>query len=306
LIIALYLSAIIAANLIAASFGPSASVLTSFAFIGATLTLRDRMHDRWSGKNLPLRMAALIATGGLLSYLINADAGRIALASCLAFAAAETVDGLLYHAMRRWSWLRRANGSNVGSAAVDSLVFPLVAFGGFLPLIVLGQFLAKTVGGALWAWALQPRRSVVTAFGLLLIAAPAHGQIVSVDVGALRTPFATEPVLETYIASPPISGVRAYSIISWTPLVSEDAHKPTVVTQIALPLYSGPRGWLSFDAGATWFPFLDYKPEPTVGGYLGVRLPAGLHAFGLVSAQPRSEWERSYVVGLARTLYFRR
>jgi hypothetical protein len=39
----------------------------------------------------------------------------------------------------------------VPSAAVDSIVFPTIAFGGFLPLITLGQFAAKVAGGAVWS-----------------------------------------------------------------------------------------------------------------------------------------------------------
>ena len=52
------------------------------------------------------------------------------------------------------SWLRRANGSNVAGAAVDSLLFPTLAFGVLMPHIVALQFVAKVAGGALWSWAL--------------------------------------------------------------------------------------------------------------------------------------------------------
>jgi len=45
----------------------------------------------------------------------------------------------------------RVNGSNVVSAAVDSVVFPTLAFGSFLPWVILGQFLAKVAGGAVWS-----------------------------------------------------------------------------------------------------------------------------------------------------------
>jgi len=49
------------------------------------------------------------------------------------------------------SWSVRANGSNVVGATVDSLVFPLLAFGAALPSIVAAQFVAKIVGGMVWA-----------------------------------------------------------------------------------------------------------------------------------------------------------
>jgi uncharacterized PurR-regulated membrane protein YhhQ (DUF165 family) len=45
----------------------------------------------------------------------------------------------------------RANGSNMAGAAVDSLIFPTLAFGALMPHIVLLQFVAKVAGGAIWA-----------------------------------------------------------------------------------------------------------------------------------------------------------
>ena len=50
-----------------------------------------------------------------------------------------------------------ANGSNVAGAAVDSLIFPTLAFGALMPHIVAMQFAAKVAGGALWTWALRQR-----------------------------------------------------------------------------------------------------------------------------------------------------
>jgi queuosine precursor transporter len=153
-LIALYLVAIVAANLTIAKFGPSATMITSFLFIGLDITTRDRLHEIWRGKNLWLRMAALIASGSLLSWLLNARAGSIAVASFAAFAASGAADALVYHALRKRPWIWKVNGSNVVSAAVDSLVFPTLAFGAILPLIVAGQFIAKVGGGAVWAFVL--------------------------------------------------------------------------------------------------------------------------------------------------------
>ena len=53
------------------------------------------------------------------------------------------------------SWLIRANGSNVAGAAVDSIIFPTIAFGALMPHIVAVQFIAKVAGGAIWAWLLS-------------------------------------------------------------------------------------------------------------------------------------------------------
>lgn len=152
MMIALYLIAIIAANLSVATFGPSVAVVNAFVFIALDLTARDALHEAWRGKGLRWRMVALIATGSLLSWLLNASAGPIALASFVAFALSVTADALVYAALGGQARLVKINGSNVVGAAIDSLVFPALAFG--LPLlwpIAVGQFVAKVAGGALWS-----------------------------------------------------------------------------------------------------------------------------------------------------------
>jgi hypothetical protein len=47
--------------------------------------------------------------------------------------------------------LQRSNGSNLGSALVDSLVFPTLAFGGFNVVTTVLQFCAKLLGGFVWS-----------------------------------------------------------------------------------------------------------------------------------------------------------
>lgn len=148
----MYLTAIILANLSSAYFGPSASVINAFLFIGLDLTARDKLHEAWHKDGLLWKMGLLIATGSILSWLLNRNAGMIAVASFTAFACAAVVDTIAYQFLYKKSYLIKVNGSNVVSAAVDSLVFPTIAFGGFLPLITLGQFIAKVFGGAIWAW----------------------------------------------------------------------------------------------------------------------------------------------------------
>lgn len=148
----LYLLAVVLANLSVAYFGPSSTIVNAFLFIGLDLTSRDKLHDAWHGRGLVWKMGALIATGSILSWMLNRNAGQIALASFLAFACAAVVDTIIYAVLRHRTWMVRVNGSNVLAAAVDSIVFPTVAFGAFMPLIVLGQFAAKVFGGAVWSW----------------------------------------------------------------------------------------------------------------------------------------------------------
>ena len=148
----MYISAIVAANLMVAKFGAGVTIINAFLFIGLDLVARDALHEKWDGRNLWRNMALLIAVGSVVSWGLNRDAGQIALASFLAFAAAGTVDTIAYHLLKGKPRLLRMNGSNAPAAAVDSIIFPLLAFG-WPPLlgIMAGQFLAKVFGGAVWS-----------------------------------------------------------------------------------------------------------------------------------------------------------
>lgn len=152
----IYLAAIVSANLLIIWFGPVISILNAFLLIGLDLSLRDRLHDLWKGEGLWWKMLALICGGSAITVLLNYDALPIALASATAFLGSGIGDALTYHKLRGKSFMVRANGSNVTGSLIDSLVFPIMAFG-FPPLwgIVLGQFTAKIAGGAAWAFLLK-------------------------------------------------------------------------------------------------------------------------------------------------------
>lgn len=149
-----------AANLVVAWLGKWASIVNAVLFIGLDLVARDSLHEAWNGRSLVWKMSLLIATGSVLSWLLNRNAGMIAIASFVAFALAAATDALVYAAARKrgWTWLQRSNGSNVVSAAVDSLVFPTLAFGGLQPIVTVLQFLAKVFGGAAWSVLLRQAR----------------------------------------------------------------------------------------------------------------------------------------------------
>ena len=159
LAICTYAVAMVLANLSAATWGPKVTPLNAFILIGLDLTMRDWLHVRIKA----WQMGLIIGTTGLLTYALNPSAGAIAVASATAFTAAAVVDWTVFSAVRG-SWLSRSNWSNVAGAAVDSMIFPLVAFGAFLPLIVAGQFVAKVAGGAVWAFIFSKlRKDVVIA-----------------------------------------------------------------------------------------------------------------------------------------------
>lgn len=156
--ILIYLTSIILANLIVSMLGPSSVIWVAFLFIGLDLTSRDYLHEAWHNEGLWWKMAVLVGTGSLFTYLLNTSAGPVAIASFVAFALAGIADTVTYHLLKDRARMVKINGSNVVSALVDSVVFPTMAFGAFMPLIILGQFAAKVGGGFVWSLILNRRK----------------------------------------------------------------------------------------------------------------------------------------------------
>jgi uncharacterized PurR-regulated membrane protein YhhQ (DUF165 family) len=150
----IYIAALVVANLLVAWLGPWFSPINAFVLIGLDLSLRDKLHEQWQNNRLLLKMGGLIAAASVISYLLNPAAGAIALASLVAFALAMIADTIVYQFLRKKSWMIRSNGSNVAGAAVDSITFPTIAFGGLMPEIVALQFIAKLFGGGIWSFLL--------------------------------------------------------------------------------------------------------------------------------------------------------
>jgi len=150
----IYIAALVVANLLVAWFGPWFSAINAFVLIGLDLSLRDKLHEQWQNNRLILKMSGLIIVASVVSYLLNPTAGTIALASFVAFALSMIADSIAYNFLRHKSWVIRSNGSNIAGAAVDSIAFPTIAFGGLMPEIVALQFIAKLFGGGVWSFLL--------------------------------------------------------------------------------------------------------------------------------------------------------
>jgi uncharacterized PurR-regulated membrane protein YhhQ (DUF165 family) len=157
---AFYLGAIVAANLIVTAHGPWITPYVAFALIGADLTTRDVLHERIHGTARWVVIGVLIALGGLISYLLNADAEKIATASVIAFVAAGVVDTVVYQVLRRTDLDTRVNASNIAAAAVDSILFLYIAFDVVNGLTFV-QFVAKVAGGAVWLLIFKAHRALL-------------------------------------------------------------------------------------------------------------------------------------------------
>lgn len=154
LAVVMYACAIVAANLFVVAFGPSVTPINAFFLIGMDLALRNWLNLRMR----PIAMGALILGTGVLTYLLNPAAQQIAIASAIAFTCAALADWATFNTVTG-AWMKRNFAGNSVGAAIDSLVFPTLAFGSLMPLIVLAQFVAKVAGGTVWGYMMRPRPS---------------------------------------------------------------------------------------------------------------------------------------------------
>lgn len=155
-----YLAAAVAANAAVTWFGQSALPFTAFFLIPFDLVARDVLHDRWAGSWLWPRMAALVLGGSAVSWASATGSSAVCLASAVSFAAAGMADAITYQACGSRSRFARMIGSNAVSSIVDSVVFPLCAFGATDAWLSCLQAAAKFFGGWLWAivFVVRPQR----------------------------------------------------------------------------------------------------------------------------------------------------
>lgn len=152
LIIAAYLLAIVVSNMAVAHFGQPALILTAWVLIPFDFVARDILHGRWKGRRLWPRMMLLLAVGGAITIALNTGAMRVALASVAAFGLGVTINTILYQLFDALPRFRRMTYSNAVVSAVDSLVFPLLAFGAVSVTLSLAQCLSKALGAVVWAY----------------------------------------------------------------------------------------------------------------------------------------------------------
>lgn len=122
--------------------------------VGLTLVLRDLMQ-RQVGKPATF---ALILAGAALSAFVSPS---LAVASGVAFLAAETIDFAIFSALERFGLVRAVLVSNAVSLVIDSAVFLTLAFGSLA--FIEGQIVGKawaTLAGVVVIAAVRYRRTV--------------------------------------------------------------------------------------------------------------------------------------------------
>lgn len=165
MIIVFYVLTVVLANFTTLWLGPSMTIINAFFLIGLNLVLRDILHYRLT----TTQMIGLIGLTGIISFSLNPDTGRIAIASLVAFSFSTTADWLVF-AKTTGSWFSRSNKSNTVGAIIDSLVFPTIAFGSLMPVIVVGQFSAKAFGGFVWSAIIKAQMSKIIPATVILMA----------------------------------------------------------------------------------------------------------------------------------------
>ncbi len=149
-----YVLLIIVANWSVGVFGPVVAPINAFLFIGVDLALRDYLH----GVTTKLHMFCLIILASFITYIFNIAPYHIAVASSIAFLLSQFADYIAF-SYSKGGWGARANKSNIVGAAVDSLIFPSIAFGSFMLEVVLLQFVAKVFGGWIFTLIVDCKRN---------------------------------------------------------------------------------------------------------------------------------------------------
>lgn len=140
----LYVAAIVAANYLTAHCGlvPAGfGMLVTAGTFAAGFALLARDFVQCAGG---IRLSLIAVTvGGLLSWWLASPA--LAVASTVAFVAAELVDLFVFTPLRRRNFAVAAVVSNVVAAPIDTVLFLHLAGFGVTAEAVAGQFVAKVV-----------------------------------------------------------------------------------------------------------------------------------------------------------------
>lgn len=144
LMLSLYVSLFILANLLVGIFGPWITPINALVIIGADMVIRDRIQYE-NGFSWAI-FCCLLA--GIITFLINPETQMIAVASFVSILLAGISSALVFK-LKNGNFYSKSYPANVICAAIDSLVFPYVAFGSIMFDISLMQFIAKVVGATL-------------------------------------------------------------------------------------------------------------------------------------------------------------
>lgn len=139
--IVLFVLLYVAANLSVAYFGVWSTPINALVIISADMVIRDKIQHNFGFWYSML--ACFVA--GIATVIIDPSAGMIAVASVSSVILAGTGSAITFK-LKRGDFYSKSIPANTVSAAIDSIVFPMIAFGSVMIDVSLAQFAAKTVG----------------------------------------------------------------------------------------------------------------------------------------------------------------
>lgn len=155
MVLFLYLSSIIVANVVTAAYMPwqAGPFLIPYGtwLIGATFVLRDLIQRQY-GRKVAYFMIVLALILSAVSSKLLGDTLAITLASAVSFLISESVDTEIFTRYKS-SFLKKIMASGIVSSFLDSVIFILIGLSplisGFLPWesvpnAVMGQFIVKS------------------------------------------------------------------------------------------------------------------------------------------------------------------
>lgn len=152
ILIFLYLFTIVLANLIAYILGQKGLIITAFFLVPFDFIIRSYFHETWKGVKLLKNLISLITLGGLISFIINFNMIKIAVASTAAFIIANIIASFFYQYFIKYKYFIKVNGSDIIAIIVDSFIFQYIAFYNISIFIMSLQILIKMLGGFFWYW----------------------------------------------------------------------------------------------------------------------------------------------------------
>lgn len=141
LLICSYIGLFALANLMVSWFGVWVTPFNALIIIAADMVIRDRIQF---SMGFAMSLYACFMAG-LVTVVIAPDAGMIALASCASVILAGVASAVTFK-VRSGDFYRKAYPANISAALVDSIAFPLIAFGSVMPGVTIAQFAAKVIG----------------------------------------------------------------------------------------------------------------------------------------------------------------
>jgi hypothetical protein len=148
--ISLYLFAIIISNFVVHWMGSQGLIFTALFLIPFDYVMRCYFHEKWSGKELILKLGSITILGSLLTFAFNQDTLNIAIGSSVSFFSAQIMAGLFYRINLKRSYFVKVNGSDLIAIIVDSLIFQMIAFQNIDLDIFYSQVFLKFIGGLFW------------------------------------------------------------------------------------------------------------------------------------------------------------